>query len=257
MTLGKGASSESVKPSDTGVKAKSRPTNNNNSKSKIVRVGQHLSQPSMAPKKLESLAVTAQAFKERMEEDVINFDGFSPDMTAREVEAKARALGHNNGNISHTVFTCSVEKVLGIPSTKSEMELKQEKQNGVSSPSPPSSTCQKSMLSSSIGRPGPVTPADLTPLTPSVYLHNKEEAYSPQLLELCLQKPIVVVRNIARACDIDLSLYTTKSLVQAHPNHPVEIRSQMEQTADENWDPGMNKQVSWYKQLNYLFMNSN
>ena len=44
---------------------------------------------------------------------------------------------------------------------------------------------------------------------------------------------------------MDLSLYTTKTLVEMHPNHPVEIRSQMEQTSDENWAPNMEKPV-WY-----------
>ena len=44
---------------------------------------------------------------------------------------------------------------------------------------------------------------------------------------------------------MDLSLYTTKKLVETHPNHPVEIRSQMEQTSDENWDPAMERPV-WY-----------
>ncbi|TRY75310.1 hypothetical protein TCAL_01654, partial [Tigriopus californicus] len=86
---------------------------------------------------------------------------------------------------------------------------------------------------------------ELLPPTPSVYVRSKEEAYSPQLLEFCLQKPIVLIRNLASICDIDLQLYSTKRLVQSHPSHPVEIRSQMEQTADENWDPTMSKQV-WY-----------
>lgn len=87
--------------------------------------------------------------------------------------------------------------------------------------------------------------ADLFPATPSVFISTAEEAYSPQLYQFCLNKPIVVVRNLAAVCDIDLSLYTTKRLVQTHPSHPVEIRSQMEQTANENWDPTMSKQV-WY-----------
>jgi hypothetical protein len=56
-----------------------------------------------------------------------------------------------------------------------------------------------------------------------------QEAFSPQLLDLCLQRPIVLVRNLAPACNIDLSLYTTKTLVETHPNHPVEIRNQIEQ----------------------------
>lgn len=90
-----------------------------------------------------------------------------------------------------------------------------------------------------------LTPSELLPQTPSLYIKTKEEAFSPQLLEFCLQKPIVVIRNLGTVCDMDLSLYSTKTLVQAHPSHPVEIRTQMEQTADENWDPTMSKQV-WY-----------
>lgn len=94
----------------------------------------------------------------------------------------------------------------------------------------------------------PVTPLsipELFPPTPSIFVRSTQEAFSPQLLELCLQKPIVLIRNLTHVCNIDLSLYSTKTLVEMHPNHPVEIRTQMEQTANENWDPSMTKQV-WY-----------
>ena len=62
---------------------------------------------------------------------------------------------------------------------------------------------------------------------------------------ICFSFLLVLVRNLANACKMDLSLYTTKTLVEMHPNHPVEIRSQMEQTSDENWAPNMEKPV-WY-----------
>ena len=39
----------------------------------------------------------------------------------------------------------------------------------------------------------------LLPPTPSVYLDNKKDAFSPQLQEFCLQHPITVVRGIAAA----------------------------------------------------------
>ncbi len=93
--------------------------------------------------------------------------------------------------------------------------------------------------------PNPAPSGDVFPPTPSVFISSPEEAYSPQLYQICLQHPIVLVRNLATVCDIDLSLYSTKTLVNSHPNHPVEIRTQMEQTANENWDPPMTKQV-WY-----------
>jgi len=90
-----------------------------------------------------------------------------------------------------------------------------------------------------------LTKEELSPPTPCVFVKTKAEAFSPQLFELCLQRPIVVVRNLAPVCGIDMSLYGTKTLVETHPNHPVEIRSQMEQCADENWDANFEKKV-WY-----------
>lgn len=90
-----------------------------------------------------------------------------------------------------------------------------------------------------------LTPSQMLPPTPCVHVKNKQEAFSPQLLDWCLQRPITVIRGMAQACDLDLSLYTTKSLTEAHPNHPVEIRTQLEQSSDENWDPTLRHQV-WY-----------
>ena len=83
----------------------------------------------------------------------------------------------------------------------------------------------------------------LLPPTPSVHVRSKQEAFSPQLLEWCLQRPITVIRGMAQACEIDLSLYTTKTLAQTNPNHPVEIRTQLEQNSDENWDPSLTEEV--------------
>jgi hypothetical protein len=85
--------------------------------------------------------------------------------------------------------------------------------------------------------------AQLLPATPCVHVKTQSEAFSPQLLEWCLQRPITVIRGLPQVCDMDLSLYTTKSLVETHPNHPVEIRSQLEQSSDENWDPSLKEQV--------------
>ena len=90
-----------------------------------------------------------------------------------------------------------------------------------------------------------LTKEELSPPTPCVFVKTKAEAFSPQLFELCLQRPIVLIRNLAPVCNIDMSLYGTKTLVERHPNHPVEIRSQVEQSADENWDANFEKRV-WY-----------
>merc|ERR1719480_19043 len=90
-----------------------------------------------------------------------------------------------------------------------------------------------------------LSPSQLLPSTPCVHVKNKQEAFSPQLLEWCLQRPITVIRGMAQACDIDLGLYTTKTLAQTNPNHPVEVRTQLEQNSDENWEPSLEKEV-WY-----------
>ncbi|XP_076043469.1 utx histone demethylase [Oratosquilla oratoria] len=77
----------------------------------------------------------------------------------------------------------------------------------------------------------------LLPPTPSVLLDNKKLAFSPQLQEFCLQHPIAVVRGLASALRLDLGLFSTKTLVEANPEHTVEVRTQIKQDADENRDP--------------------
>ncbi len=89
-----------------------------------------------------------------------------------------------------------------------------------------------------------LTKEQLLPPTPSVYLENKKDACSPQLQEFCLQHPITVVRGFAAALKLDLGLFSTKQLVEAHPEHPVHVRTQIKQSSDENWDgPGQVAQV--------------
>lgn len=47
--------------------------------------------------------------------------------------------------------------------------------------------------------PQKLTKEQLLPPTPSIYLENKKQAFSPQLQEFCLKHPIAVVRGIAAA----------------------------------------------------------
>ena len=89
-----------------------------------------------------------------------------------------------------------------------------------------------------------VPPEQMLPPTPCVHVKTKQDAFSPQLLDWCLQRPITVIRGLAQACDLDLSLFTTKTLTLTHPHHPVEVRTQLEQSSDENWDPSFKEQVS-------------
>ncbi|XP_011176243.1 histone demethylase UTY isoform X1 [Solenopsis invicta] len=88
-----------------------------------------------------------------------------------------------------------------------------------------------------------LTKEQLLPPTPSVYLENKKDAFSPHLQEFCLKHPIAVIRGLAAALKLDLGLFSTKTLVEANPDHGIEVRTQMQQTSEENWDPTLNKKV--------------
>ncbi|EDV58494.2 uncharacterized protein Dere_GG23959, isoform C [Drosophila erecta] len=91
--------------------------------------------------------------------------------------------------------------------------------------------------------PQKLTQDQLLPPTPSVHLENKKNAFSPQLQEFCLKHPIAVVRGLAGALKLDLGLFSTKTLVEANPDHSVEVRTQVHQSPDENWDTSQGKRV--------------
>lgn len=83
----------------------------------------------------------------------------------------------------------------------------------------------------------------LLPQAGSVFLENKKEAFSPVLQEFCLKHPIAVIRGLAAALKLDLGLFSTKTLVEANPDHGIEVRTQVQQTSDQNWDPASGKTV--------------
>lgn len=91
--------------------------------------------------------------------------------------------------------------------------------------------------------PQRLTREQLQPPTPSVFLENKKHAYSPQLQEFCLKHPIAVVRQLGAALKLDLGLFSTKTLVEANPDHSIEVRTQVHQSSDENWDQSMKSKV--------------
>ncbi|XP_072555680.1 lysine-specific demethylase 6A isoform X1 [Paramormyrops kingsleyae] len=87
--------------------------------------------------------------------------------------------------------------------------------------------------------PTPPLPKDkLNPPTPSIYLENKRDAFFPPLHQFCTNpsNPVAVIRGLAGALKLDLGLFSTKTLVEANPEHLVEVRTQLSQPADENWD---------------------
>ena len=97
---------------------------------------------------------------------------------------------------------------------------------------------------SSIRSVKPLSPDQLNPITPSVILESKRDALSPQLQQYCISNPISVVRGIAGVLKLDLSLFSTKTLVETDGEHAVEVRTQRQQTSDENWD-SMGKSNVW------------
>ncbi|XP_022258202.1 histone demethylase UTY-like isoform X1 [Limulus polyphemus] len=89
----------------------------------------------------------------------------------------------------------------------------------------------------------PLSKDKLLPQTPSVYLENKKDAFSSQLQEFCLVHPITVIRNLANVLKLDLGLFSTKTLVEANPTQNVEVRTQLVQPSDENWDTERRRQI--------------
>ncbi|XP_062850355.1 lysine-specific demethylase 6B [Trichomycterus rosablanca] len=84
----------------------------------------------------------------------------------------------------------------------------------------------------------PIPREKLNPPTPSIYLESKRDALSPVLLQFCTdpKNPITVIRGLAGSLRLNLGLFSTKSLVDANGEHAVEVRTQVQQPADENWD---------------------
>ncbi|TSV15222.1 Lysine-specific demethylase 6B [Bagarius yarrelli] len=78
----------------------------------------------------------------------------------------------------------------------------------------------------------------LNPPTPSIYLESKRDAFSPVLLQFCTdpKNPVTVIRGLAGSLRLNLGLFSTKSLVEANADHTVEVRTQVQQPADENWN---------------------
>lgn len=87
--------------------------------------------------------------------------------------------------------------------------------------------------------------AHLYPTTPSVLLETKKDATSPHLQYFCLSNPITVVRGLGNVLRLDLGLFSTKSLVEVDPEHPVEVRKQRQQPSDENWDQNAKNKNIW------------
>ncbi|XP_072231218.1 lysine (K)-specific demethylase 6B, b isoform X2 [Leuresthes tenuis] len=84
----------------------------------------------------------------------------------------------------------------------------------------------------------PIPREKLNPPTPSIYLESKRDAFSPVLLQFCTdpKNAVTVIRGLAGSLRLNLGLFSTKSLVEANSEHAVEVRTQVQQPADENWN---------------------
>ncbi|XP_069492596.1 lysine-specific demethylase 6A isoform X2 [Ambystoma mexicanum] len=94
--------------------------------------------------------------------------------------------------------------------------------------------------------PNPPLPKDkLNPPTPSIYLESKRDAFFPPLHQFCTNpnNPVTVIRGLAGALKLDLGLFSTKTLVEANNENIVEVRTQLLQPSDENWDPTGSKKI--------------
>ncbi|XP_076805994.1 histone demethylase UTY-like [Clavelina lepadiformis] len=94
-------------------------------------------------------------------------------------------------------------------------------------------------------RVGMISKEELCPPAPTIYLENKKEAMSKALADFCTnpKNPVTVIRGLAAALKLDLGLFSTKTLVESNPDCTVEVRTQLQQPSEENWDPTGTKKV--------------
>ncbi|KAB0401803.1 hypothetical protein E2I00_020019, partial [Balaenoptera physalus] len=71
----------------------------------------------------------------------------------------------------------------------------------------------------------------LNPPTPSIYFCTDP------------RNPITVIRGLAGSLRLNLGLFSTKTLVEASGEHTVEVRTQVQQPSDENWDLTGTRQI--------------
>ena len=81
------------------------------------------------------------------------------------------------------------------------------------------------------------TPRDRLLLkTPLVVVENAREAIATELQNFCYQSPIALVHGLTTALKIDLSQFSTKTLIETAPEHEVEVRTQYKMPGDCNLD---------------------
>ncbi|CBY20203.1 unnamed protein product [Oikopleura dioica] len=80
--------------------------------------------------------------------------------------------------------------------------------------------------------------SELFPTTPVINVQSRAEALSQKLYDFCLNKqnPVTIIRGLSQVLGMNLSLFTTKWLVDQVPKHPCEVRKQFAQAPEFNLD---------------------
>ncbi|KAK6032213.1 tetratricopeptide repeat protein [Ostertagia ostertagi] len=97
-------------------------------------------------------------------------------------------------------------------------------------PQPPDAPCVK-LSPASPGR----SSALLRP-TPLVVVESRKDAQAPELQRFCESSPIALIRGLTGVLKMDLSLFSTKTLLEMAPDHEVEVRTQYRMPCDMNVD---------------------
>ncbi|MFH4976698.1 hypothetical protein AB6A40_003407 [Gnathostoma spinigerum] len=81
-----------------------------------------------------------------------------------------------------------------------------------------------------------LTTDQLLPPTPVVIVENRKDAQCIELQNFCYNSTIALIRGLTSALRLDLSLFSTKTLLEIAPDHEVEVRTQYHMPSDHNVD---------------------
>ncbi|XP_018305572.1 histone demethylase UTY [Mycetomoellerius zeteki] len=95
-----------------------------------------------------------------------------------------------------------------------------------------------------------LTKAELSPQIKRYHINDMEEAYHSKLQEFCLTHPIVMIHGLTEALKINLTSFSTGTLVETNPSKRVEIREQVKYASEENWDRNQKKKI--WKYFNHM-----
>uniref|UniRef100_A0A915BGM7 JmjC domain-containing protein n=2 Tax=Parascaris TaxID=6254 RepID=A0A915BGM7_PARUN len=72
--------------------------------------------------------------------------------------------------------------------------------------------------------------------TPVIIVDSRKDAHGIELQNFCYNSTIALIRGMTTTLKMDLSLFSTKSLLEIAPDHEVEIRTQYRMPTDQNVD---------------------